>query len=435
MAEVTTAGEGLTRSRKVLLYFGPLTLLVYLAMPHGYLLDFATAYMLKNQLHATATQVSMFRLLTGVPVYLSVLFGLTRDMWSPFGLRDRGYFLLFAPITAAVFIWMAFAKLSYTSLFIGMLMVMFSFRFVSAAYQGLMALVGQEQLMSGRLSVLWNILSSLPYILGAFASGWIADHLPPAQTFELMVIICLAIFLFGRLKPKAVFEHAYDKPQARGANLVGDLKRLVRHRAVYPAVLIMFMFQFSPGSNTPLQYYLSNTLHAPDEYYGYFYGIFAASFIPIFFIYGWLCKRVSLEKLLWWGTIITIPQMVPLLFIHSGAQALWLAVPIGMMGGVAAAAYFDLAMRACPPGLQGALMMMVDGMYQLSYRAGDLLGSKIYASSPTHGFLYCVIAITAVYALILPVILLIPRDLIRTADGQANPALDAQVLAEIAEPA
>ena len=67
MAEVTTAGEGLTRSRKVLLYFGPLTLLVYLVLPHGYLLDIATAYMLKNQLHATATQVSIFRLLTGRP--------------------------------------------------------------------------------------------------------------------------------------------------------------------------------------------------------------------------------------------------------------------------------------------------------------------------------------------------------------------------------
>ena len=34
-------------------YFAPLTLVVYLVMPHGYLLDFATSYMLKDQLHAT----------------------------------------------------------------------------------------------------------------------------------------------------------------------------------------------------------------------------------------------------------------------------------------------------------------------------------------------------------------------------------------------
>ena len=92
---------------KVFAYFTPLTFLVYLVMPHGYLLDFATSYMLKDQLHATVTQVSTFRLLTAIPVYLSVIFGLTRDLWSPLGMRDRGYFLVFAPLTAAVFAWMA----------------------------------------------------------------------------------------------------------------------------------------------------------------------------------------------------------------------------------------------------------------------------------------------------------------------------------------
>ena len=173
----------------------------------------------------------------------------------------------------------------------------------------------------------------------------VAEHLPPRGTFILMAALCLAIALFAVWKPAAVFKGAYDSPRAKGADLLGDLKRLVRHRAVYPAVLLMFMFQFSPGSNTPLQFYLTNTLHAPDAFYGYYNGIFLAAFIPVFFLYGWLCKRVSLHKLLWWGTAITVPQMVPLAFIHSGVAALWLAVPIGMMGGVAAAALYDLAMR------------------------------------------------------------------------------------------
>src|SRR5580658_10054924 len=84
--------------RQVYLYFGPLTLLIYLVLPHGWLLDIVTSYMLKNQLHATATQVSLFRLFTALPVYLSFLFGLGRDLWNPFGMRDRGFFLLFAPL-------------------------------------------------------------------------------------------------------------------------------------------------------------------------------------------------------------------------------------------------------------------------------------------------------------------------------------------------
>jgi MFS family permease len=430
---VTTTTAETASTAKIFGYFSPLTLLVYLVMPHGYLLDFATSYMLKDQLHASVTEVSSFRLLTAIPVYLSVVFGLTRDLWSPFGLRDRGYFLIFAPVTAAVFAWMAYTELTYTGLFIGMFLVMFFWRFVAAGQWALLALVGQEKLMSGRLSALWNIVASVPYIAGALASGWIAEHLPPHQTFILMSVLSLGMFLFGFWKPKAVFDRAYDKPQAKGSDLIGDIKRLLKHRAVYPAVLIMFMFQFAPGSNTPLQFYLTNKLHASDAIYTDYYAIFAVSFIPMFFLYAWLCRRYSLRTLLWVGTLITVPQMIPLALVNSAEQALWLALPIGMMGGIAAGAYYDLAMRSCPPGLQGALMMMVDGMYMLSYRGGDILGAQIYASSPEHGFLYCALATTAVYALILPVILLIPKDLIATTDGEANPKLEQQTLAEIAE--
>ncbi len=114
--------------------------------------------------------------------------------------------------------------------------------------------------------------------------------------------------------------------------------------------------------------------------------------------------------------------MVPLAFIHSGTAAIAMAAPIGLMGGMATAAYIDLAMRSCPPGLQGTLMMLVDGVFVLSLRGGDVLGSAIYNSSPTHGFIYCVTATTVVYALILPLILLIPKSVIATADGQSAPA-------------
>ena len=162
-------------------------------MPHGYLLDIATSYMLKNQLHATATQVSTFRLLTAIPVYASILFGLARDQWNPFGLKDRGFLLLFAPMSAVVYLWMAYTPLSYVNLFTGMLLVMVSFRFVTAAYWGLLALVGQEKLMSGRLSALWNIVSTLPYIAGAFLSGYLTEHLSPTGILLLMAVFALLI--------------------------------------------------------------------------------------------------------------------------------------------------------------------------------------------------------------------------------------------------
>ncbi len=432
MSTASPSGGETPATNQVFLYFAPLTLFLYLALPHGYLLDIATSYMLKDRLHASAGEVAAFRLVTGIPIYLSFLFGFVRDVWNPFGMRDRGYFLLFAPLTAAIFLWMAFTQISYVGLLAGMFLAMVSYRFVSAAYQGLLALIGQEKLMSGRLAALWQIISALPYILGAAASGWVAENLTPEKTFLLAAGLSLAMLLFAYWRPRAVFAQTYDAPLAKSSTLWGDIKRLIGHRAIYPAVLINFLFSFSPGANTPLQFYLSNKLHAPDTVYGDYYAIFVVAFVPMFFLYGWLCNKVPLNKLLWWGTIITVPQMIPLALIHSANAALWLALPIGLMGGIATGAYYDLAMRACPPGLQGTLMMMVDGVVIFAQRGSDVLGSKIYSADPDNGFFYCVIATTIVYALILPVIWTIPKALIATADGEPNPEIDAAVAAEIA---
>lgn len=419
------SSNGSSKTRSIFVYFGALTLLVYLVAPE-YLLDIPTSYMLKNRLHASAPQVSLFRLLTGIPMYVAFLFGLMRDLWNPFGQRDRGFFLLFAPLTACVFVWMGISQLSYQLLLIGMMLAMTSFRFILAAYQGLIALVGQEELMSGRLSTLGSIFYQVALILAAFASGVISENLPPRQIFFLMAALAASIGLFGLWKARSVLGHTYDQPLARHTDLKGDVKRLVKHKAIYPAVLINFLWWFNPGLYTPVQFFLTNQLHTADDAYSNFLGIFAISFIPTYLLYGYLCTKIPPNRLLWWGTLIAIPQMVPLAFVHSGNLALALAVPMGLMGGLANAAYFDLAMRSCPAGLQGTLMMLVSAGIMLAARGSDLLGAKLYASSPANGFLYCVIATTAVYTLILPVIPFIPQELIATADGQRNAAIDAE---------
>ena len=416
---------------QVFTYFGLLTLLIYLSTPTGYLVDIATSFMLKNQLHASAEQVAQFRFVTAIPVFLAFIFGIIRDRWNPFGLRDRGLFLFFAPATGAIFVWLAFGKLQISTLSLGVILSMITFRFVAAGYQGLMSLVGQEKLMSGRLSTIWNVALAIPALLAAYSSGWVTEHLSPRQILLIMAGLCFAVGVFGLWKQRAVFANTYEQPKAQHLSLWKDVKRLVGHRAIYGAILINFFWNFAPGAATPLQYYLTNQLHLPDSSYANYTAIFAASFIPTYILYGFLCKKVPQIKLLVWGTVIGVPQMIPLLFVHSASAAQLMALPIGLMGGLASAAYFDLAMRSCPPGLQGTLMMFVDGLLVLSSRGGDILGTKIYDSDKTNGFLYCVGATTIVYLLILPVILLVPRELVSTRDGEANPIVDQEDLEEL----
>ncbi len=50
IAPLAAAEERSARTRQTFLYFGSLTLFLYLATPVGYLVDIQTSYMLKNQL-------------------------------------------------------------------------------------------------------------------------------------------------------------------------------------------------------------------------------------------------------------------------------------------------------------------------------------------------------------------------------------------------
>src|SRR6201997_5661481 len=206
-------------SRPLYLYFSLLALLVNVTSPQ-WVLDIPTSYMLKDLLHASASQVSLFRLITGTPLFLGLIFGLVRDSWNPFGWRDPGYFRIFVPLTVIALAGGEFSRTTYTGLVLGMLSATISYSFVAAAFQVLLPLVGQEALMPGRLSTLSNIFIGIAAILGYLASGWMATDLSPRQVFLLVMVLTAILGVFGFWKPRSVFSRAYEDPHARGSSFL-----------------------------------------------------------------------------------------------------------------------------------------------------------------------------------------------------------------------
>ena len=406
----------------IFLYLGMLIVLLAFGSPSGGLIDIPISFLLKNRLHLTAHEVANFRLVAAIPLYLSFVFGFIRDMWNPLGLRDRGFMLLFGGVSALLYVCFAFTPMSYTALLVAIVVLTASFLFVSSAQNGLTSVIGQQHAMTGQVSAVWNVFLSIPTVAALLMGGSLSGLLEeqnPDQAVRILFLVGAAIMavvgLYGLWKPKQVFDNVRVE---NGARPLQDLARLLRHWPIYPALLVWLLWNFAPGSTTPLQYHLQNTLHGTDAQWGQWNAIFAASFIPTFIVYGLLCRSFPLRPLLVWGTVLAVPQMVPLLFIDTMTQALIAAVPIGLMGGVATGAYLDLIMRSCPRGLQGTTLMMANSLYFVVVRFGDVLGTNLY--DRYGGFAVCVIAITLVYALILPALLLVPRRLTATADGQAS---------------
>jgi len=410
--------------RRIFLYLGVLIVLLAFGAPHGGLIDIPISFFLKNRLHLEAHELANFRMLAGIPLYLSFVFGFIRDTWSPFGMRDRGFMLLFGALTAALYVYFAFTPMTYVSLLVAVLLLTISFLFVASAQNGLASTVGQQHAMSGQISAVWNVVASVPTVAALIIGGFLSDLLEGENAAEATRILFLvgaaimaAVTVYSAWKPASVFDNLYLEPVAVVRPL-NDLKRLAGHWPVYPALLIWLLWNFAPGSTTPLQYYLQDALHAADAQWGQWNAIFAASFIPTFILFGFLSQRLPLKTLLVWGTIVAVPQMVPMLFIDSVAGALIAAAPMGLMGGIATAAYLDLIIRSCPRGLEGTTLMMSNSVFVIISRFGDVLGTNLYDRYGS--FAVCVIAITVVYALILPVVLLVPKHLIATADGQTS---------------
>jgi MFS family permease len=418
---VPAAGQG----RSILLYCGIFIVALNFISPAVGFHIVPLSFVLKNKLHLSAGGLATFAIWAGIPAFLSFAFGVMRDFWSPFGLGDRGYLILFGFLSAAVFSCFAFVPVSLAMLLTCALMGTVCYLFLWSAWNGLGSTIGKKLSMSGRISSLWNFAGTVTSFAALLLGGFLSDRLETLSTdgavrtlFLLVAIVMASIAAFGLWRPDAVFAHLGRQPRTRH-HLLADFARLVRHRPIYPALFIFLMWNFSPATQTVLQYYMSNTLHASDTQWGAFNALFAIAFLPTFVLFGFLSPRYPLAKLLWYGTAVAVPQMLPLLFIQSANAVLIAAVPMGLMGGVATAAYMDLLIRSCPKGLEGTLMMLAWSLYTVSTSVGNLFGTVVYDH---WGFTACVVITTVVNALMLPLAALVPKDLIATPDGQAPPS-------------
>ena len=328
---------------------------------------------------------------------------------------------MFGGLTALIYGSMALMNPTYSVFLGGLFVATMAFRMVSSAVYGITNTLAQRHAVSGQMSGVINVGGALPDLISFIGGGMLSQTLEGqgAVAAAHILFFCagglmLAIALLGVIGPKWVFEEArHDAPDA---HFLDDLKRIARHWPIYPAMLIQMLWQFAPATGTVLQYHIVDHLHATDAQWGAWQGIFYGSFLPVYIVYGWLSQRVALRPLLWVGFVIAVFQMAPLLLVHDAVGALMAAVPMGILGSLAQAALVDLVIRSAPRGCQGMTMMLFYAFYYFSVRAGDLLGTWIYDKHG--GFIPTVVVTIIVYALILPVILLVPRRLTDTKDGE-----------------
>ena len=406
---------------RIMLFGGAIYMLISLAAPYNGLVGIPVTFFLKNRMHLTSNQVALFNLWVSLPLFVGFLFGFLRDRWNPFGAGDRGHLMIFGGASAVIYAVVAFINPTYAALFVGIFLVAAVFQTALSAAVGLISAIGQQHAMAGQMGTALSIATSTPaivaYLLGGVLSGFIEGKSAATAARILFLVaggVMGLVAVFGATGPRQLFEAARAERSTQAA--WADVVRLLKHRPIYPVLLTQLLWQFAPAMGIVLQYHLSNTLHATDAQWGEWNGIFTGCLMPAYFLYGWLCQRVKLGWLLWTGAVVTVLQMAPLLLVHTATGAMIAAAPMGAMGGLAVAALTDLAIRSCPPGLQGTMMMFYAAMFWIAVRLGDVWGTDLYDRHG--GFVTATLATMAVYALALPVLLFVPRRLLATKDGE-----------------
>src|SRR5579864_2526981 len=155
---------------RILAYLGVLIIIMGLGAPGGGLISVPVSFFLKNKMHLKAHEVAIFQLVSSIPVYASFLFGFARDTFNPFGMKDRGFMALFGAICTTVYLTFAFTPMTYLTLLVAVLLLHIAFLFISSAQQGLTSHIGQQHVMTGQVSTVWNVFGTVP-ILAAYLLG------------------------------------------------------------------------------------------------------------------------------------------------------------------------------------------------------------------------------------------------------------------------
>jgi BT1 family len=169
-----------------------LIVLLAFGAPSGGLIDLPISFFLKNKLHLQASELANFRLVAALPLYSSCIFGFVRDTWNPFGMGDRGYLLLFGAISGVLYTMFAFTSVTYVTLLVAMVLLTTAFLFASSAQNGMTAAIGQQHLMTGQVSAMWNIFLSIPMVGALLVGGWLSGTLEELDPDEAIRILFLA---------------------------------------------------------------------------------------------------------------------------------------------------------------------------------------------------------------------------------------------------
>jgi predicted MFS family arabinose efflux permease len=379
--------------------------------------------LLKNHFSATPTELSAFLFWAGLAWYLKPLFGLVVDAFPLFGTRRRWYMIGSACLAAASWLLLAFAArlcsphkflpFLCAAILLGIMMV-----FASTIMGALLVEVGQRYKATGRVSSAREVVQNACYIITGPIGGFLAGHafgLTAGIASGLLLSLAGAAYLF-------LPEQAVAKRNTRVWVDAGQqLKKVFASGTLWAAAGLILLFFFSPGFATPLLYRQQNLLKFDDQFLGTLMMVDGIFLVIGASAYGWVCKKIKLRTLLFWGIVLSgCSSLLYLSYAPSRTGAISIEALAQVMGGLGILPLYDLATRATPKGGEAMGYALMMSARNIAVFGADVFGSWLVDHNFAWNTLVLMNAGTTFVCLV--IVLFLPRILTKDRDGQTQSA-------------
>lgn len=332
--------------------------------------------LLKERLNFDAVQIAGFVGLAGLPWYFKPVAGALCDAMPFLGSRRRSYLLVCT--AAAAVLWLALGIITPTPrTLLATLMLLTTFVMIASTVTGgLLVEAGQRFNASGRVSALRLAVTRSCDLVGASLGGWLAGR-PLILLGMLGALLHSALFAGTR-------RWLREPPPPASTDRVGPNFRrqgrtILQARTLWGVAGMIFLVMAEPGFGLPLLFQQRDTLQFSTGFIGLLGTISAATGILAALLYGRICRRWSLRRLLAAGIGSHVVGTLAYLAYDSRTAALVVAGLSGWFFSLAILPLLDLSARVTPRGSEALGYSVIVSVMNVAVLVSNLAGSWLYS--------------------------------------------------------
>jgi MFS family permease len=370
--------------------------------------------LLKNELHVGRAANAAFFFWIGLPWYFKPIAGILTDAFPIFGSRRRSYILISSTLGVLCWIGLIFTPHTYANLLWVCMAIALFMVVTSCVVGGYMVETAQAVSGSGRLTAIREFVQQLCIVIRGPTAGYLASI-----TFGWTAASCGGVLFL--IVPVTIFVLNEQRKRIASGELLANagrqLKNIGTAGTMWAAAGLMALFYIAPGISTAVFYKQQNDLHMNTQAQGFLallagiFGILAA------LGYGYACRKFNLRTLLIVCMLAATGANFAYIFYGSVLDAQIIESVNGFGYTLAELALMDLAVRSTPMGSEGMGFSLMMSVRNLALFGTDWLGSFLLDKFhlPFNDMVFANCATTLITV---PLVLLLPRVLVRRKDAE-----------------